>query len=72
MEEKILCSHCGAVIEEEDYDTIYGEPICSDCVANYTVICDHCGAIIFDSDSYGDESTILMTLIIHAAMTVIA
>ena len=58
MEEKILCSHCGEVIEE-DYDTIYGEPICSDCVANYTVTCDHCGAIICDSDSYGDESTIL-------------
>lgn len=25
-EEKIYCSHCGDVIEGDDYDTIYGEP----------------------------------------------
>ena len=59
MEEKVICTHCGAVIEEEDYDTIYGDPICPDCVADYTVTCDHCGAIIWDTDSISDESTVL-------------
>ena len=59
MEEKVICTHCGAVIEEEDYDTIYGDPICPDCVADYTVTCDHCGAIIWDNDAISDESTVL-------------
>ena len=59
MKEKVICIHCGAVIEDEYYDTINGEPICPDCVADYTVTCDHCGAIIWDSESYGDDNTIL-------------
>ena len=59
MEEKVICIHCGRTIEEEEYDTIYGDPICSDCVADHTVTCDHCGAIIWDSESYGDDNTIL-------------
>ncbi len=59
MEEKVICTHCEAVIEEEDYDTIYDEPICSDCVADHTISCDHCGAIIWDSDAISDEATIL-------------
>ena len=59
MEEKVICTHCGRTIEEEAYDTIYSEPICPDCVADYTVTCDHCGAIIWDTDSISDESTVL-------------
>lgn len=59
MEEKIICTHCGRTIEEEDYGIIYGVPICSDCVADYTVTCEHCGNLIWASDSYGDDNTIL-------------
>ena len=62
MEEKVICTHCGTVIKDEDYDTIYGEPICSDCVADHTVTCDNCGAIIWDSDAISDESTILCSM----------
>ena len=37
MEEKkdnvLYCSHCGAIIDEdEDYETIDGEVVCTDCI----------------------------------------
>ena len=54
-EEKIYCTHCGNVIEGDDYDTIYGEPICQDCVDRYTTVCDRCDEIIWDDDVYSDE-----------------
>lgn len=58
-ENKIYCSHCGVLIENEDFDTVNGEPICQDCADRYTVICDRCGATIWLEDSYGDEYTTL-------------
>ena len=54
-EEKIYCIHCGNVIEGDDYDTIYGEPICQDCVDRYTTVCDRCEEIVWDDDVYSDE-----------------
>ncbi len=58
MEEKQTCTHCGAVIEGDDYTVMHGENIiCSDCVTRYCCTCDRCGATIFDSDAYGDEYT---------------
>ena len=59
MEEKIYCTHCGEIIEGDDYDTIYGEPICEDCVDRYTTICDRCEEIVWDEDIHSDESTCL-------------
>lgn len=56
-ENKIICSHCGVIIENEDFDTVNGEPICQDCADQYTVVCDRCGATIWESDAYGDEYT---------------
>lgn len=56
-ENKICCSHCGELIENDDFDTVNGEPICQDCTERYTVICDRCGATIWESDAYGDEYT---------------
>lgn len=53
--EKIYCSHCGEVIEGDDYDTIYGEPICEECVDRYTTVCDRCEEIVWDDDVYSDE-----------------
>ena len=43
------------MIEGDDYDTIYGEPICQDCVDRYTTVCDRCEEIIWDDDVYSDE-----------------
>lgn len=59
MEEKIYCTHCGEIIEGDDYDTIYGEPICEDCVDRYTTVCDRCEEIVWDDDIHNDESTCL-------------
>ena len=57
MEEKIYCSHCGAVIEDDDYTTVNGQIVCSECIERYCCVCDRCGATVWDSDAYGDEYT---------------
>ena len=60
MEEKIYCSHCGALIaEDEDYEEVNGEIVCTDCFERHTTTCDRCGAVIWTTDSYGDEYTSL-------------
>lgn len=59
MEEKIICSHCGAIIENDDYGTINGNVICSDCIDRYCTTCERCGILIWDSDSCGDDYTTL-------------
>lgn len=56
---KIRCSHCGAVIETDDYEMFNGQTLCSDCIDNLTSVCDHCGERIWNDDSYGDEYTTL-------------
>jgi len=56
-ENKIICSHCGAEITDDDYSTVNGQIVCSDCVERYCCTCDRCGATIFDSDAFGDEYT---------------
>ena len=58
-EEKIYCTHCGDIIEGDDYDTIYGEPICQDCIDSYAVTCDRCDEFIWDSDAYSDDNICL-------------
>ncbi len=57
MEEKLICSHCGAEITDDDYSMVNGQIVCSDCVERYCSTCDRCSATIFDSDAYGDEYT---------------
>ncbi|MBR4021993.1 MAG: amidoligase family protein [Ruminococcus sp.] len=57
MEEKIICSKCGEIIEDDDYSTVNGQVVCSDCISRYCCTCDRCGATVWDSDSYGDEYT---------------
>ncbi len=57
MEEKLICSHCGAEITDDDYSIVNGQIVCSDCVERYCSTCDRCSATIFDSDAYGDEYT---------------
>lgn len=59
MEEKIYCSHCGAVIDTDDYEELDGQIVCSDCVENHTTVCDCCGERIWSDDAEGDEYTYL-------------
>lgn len=58
-EEKLICSHCGAIIDDDDYSLMGDNIICSDCVERYTTTCERCDTIIFDSDAYGDDYTCL-------------
>lgn len=60
-ENKIICSHCGAEITDDDYSIVNGQIVCSECISRYTVVCDRCGTTIFDSDAEGDEYTTLCT-----------
>lgn len=56
----LYCSHCGAFIDEdEDYEEVNGEIVCTDCYEHHTTACDRCGAVIWTNDSYGDEYTTL-------------
>ena len=57
---RLYCSHCGALIEDdEDYEEVNGEIVCTDCYEHNTTTCDRCGATIWNDDSYGDEYTTL-------------
>lgn len=58
-EEKIYCTHCGEIIEGDDYDAISGEPVCEDCVDSFTTVCDRCEEIVRDDDVHSDENTCL-------------
>lgn len=55
MKEKLICSHCGAEIEGNDYNLVDGEIVCQECIDDHTVTCEHCGRIIWDSDDFGNE-----------------
>ena len=59
MKEELICSHCGELIENEDYGHINREVICSDCIERYCTTCERCGTLMWDSDSYGDDYTVL-------------
>lgn len=64
MEDKntnaLYCSHCGALIrEDDDYEEVNGEIVCTDCFEHHTTTCDRCGETIWTDDSYGDEYTTL-------------
>lgn len=69
MEEKnnnLYCSHCGALIETDDFDEVNGEIVCRDCIDRYCTSCDHCGSLIWESDAYGDEYTSLCSHCYHS------
>ena len=58
-ENKLYCSHCGALIEDDDYEEVNGEIVCTECIEHHTTTCDRCGNTIWTDDSYGDEYTTL-------------
>lgn len=64
-ENKIYCSHCGVLIDTEDYEEINGEIVCSDCIDHHTTTCDRCGNTIWLADSFGDEYTTVCSHCYH-------
>ena len=56
-ENRIICSHCGAEIgEDEDFETVNGQVVCSDCIERYTSTCDRCGASVREPDVVTSEN----------------
>lgn len=64
-ENKIICSHCGAVIDSDDYEEFNGKIYCTDCLDELTTYCDCCGSRIFIDDVYGDDYTNLCSYCYH-------
>lgn len=70
ISETLYCSHCGAIIgEEEIYDIIDGEIVCNDCVERHATTCDHCGVTLWTEESYGDDYTTLCHNCYHTHYT---
>ena len=36
-ENKLYCSHCGALIEDDDYEEVNGEIVCTECIVSFFV-----------------------------------
>lgn len=54
------CSRCGAQIDEDDdFEVVNGEIVCTDCFEHHAYICDRCGSVVWSEDSYGDEDITL-------------
>ena len=51
-----ICSHCGQMIETDDYSFVHGEIVCHECVESDCSRCERCGELIFDEDAYGDDN----------------
>ena len=64
-ENKIICSHCGAVIDSDDYEEFNGKIYCTDCLDELTTYCDCCGSRIYIDDVYGDDYTNLCSYCYH-------
>lgn len=65
MDEKIYCSHCGTIIDTDDYEEFNGEIVCFDCIDNFTSICDCCGERVWSDDTFGDEYTVICSHCYH-------
>ncbi len=61
----LYCSHCGTLIEGDDYEDVGGEIVCIGCYEHHTTTCDRCGNVVWLDDSYGDEYTTLCSHCYH-------
>ena len=59
MEEKYLCSHCGAELTQEEMTEFEGNIYCADCLNDLTTVCDCCGDRIHRDEAEGDSETTL-------------
>lgn len=58
-ENTIICSCCGAVLNEDTTKYFDGQYLCEDCFDNETVLCDNCGERIWRDDVEGDSNLTL-------------
>ena len=58
-ENKIFCSECGAMLDNENTYTFDGHTMCGDCFNDSTVICENCGDRIWRENAQGDSNTVL-------------
>lgn len=58
MKDKIVCSHCGAEIgENEHHDIVDDKILCHNCVESCCSVCDSCNELIWSANAYGDNYT---------------
>ena len=51
-ENEIYCSHCGTIIDNDDYVEWNDEIYCSYCIEHNTTVCDCCSCLIHNDDTY--------------------
>ena len=55
-EGNMICSECGAVLNEEYAHHFDGQVLCEDCLRRLTVTCDNCGDRIWRNDAEGNDT----------------
>lgn len=59
MEEKTICSVCGAMLADETATEFDGKVFCDECLRRKTITCDCCGKRIYRDEAQGNEVTAL-------------
>ena len=59
MEEKTICSVCGAILTDETVTEFDGKIFCDECLRRKTITCDCCGKRIYRDEAQGNEVTAL-------------
>lgn len=59
MDEKRVCSICGAILSENEGRVFTDELLCKTCFEDNTTVCDYCGQRIWCDDTEGDSHTTL-------------
>lgn len=59
MKESIVCSVCGASLQDEPIHDVGGRILCDDCFCEHTVVCDNCGDRIMRNEADGDNMVTL-------------
>ena len=59
MNEKTICSVCGATLTDESAVEFDGKIFCDECLRKKTITCDCCGKRIYRDEVQGDEFTAL-------------
>ena len=52
-ENEIICSHCGAVLTEDEAHEFDGLTLCDQCFDELTTTCDNCGDTIWRDNASG-------------------
>lgn len=55
-ENKIICSECGAILNEDRAHNFDGRSLCVDCFERLTTTCDNCGERLWRNHAEGDSA----------------